>query len=104
MRRRFAPSFVILGPHRLDTSNRGGKPLVSFCSRRVADDLFGFRIEWPDLARRCAERFVYHARAQQVEAGGYPLGLLEDEAIEIAAADEGLGRGAPLTGQPPPSP
>src|SRR5262245_19115205 len=76
------------------------QPLMSFCGWRVADDLFGFRIERPDLERRCAERFVYHARAQQVEAGGYPLGLLQDEAIEIAAADEFLDCGRPLGIEP----
>src|SRR5215813_6223939 len=76
------------------------QPLVSFCGWRVADDLFGFRIERPDLARRFAERHVYHARAQQVEAGGYPLGLLQDQAIEIAATNEFLDGGRPLGVEP----
>src|SRR5262245_7948298 len=79
---------------------RWRQPLMSFCGRRVADHLFGFRIERPDFARRCGERFVYHARAQQVEAGGYSLGLLQDEAIEIAATDEFLDGGGALGTEP----
>src|SRR5215471_12234279 len=71
-------------------------PLTSFCGRRVAYDLFGFRIERPDLARRFAEGLVYQARAQQVGTGRYPLGLLQDEEIKIATADEFLDCGRPL--------
>src|SRR5215813_15025153 len=66
----------------------------------MAYDLFGLRIERPDLARRFAERLVYHARAQQVGTGRYPLGLLQDEAIEIAAADKFLDCGCPLGVEP----
>src|SRR5262249_59897414 len=73
---------------------------MSFLGWWVADDLFGFRIERSDLARRRAERFVYHSRAQQVEAGGYPLGLLQDQAIEIAATDEFLDGGGALGIEP----
>src|SRR5262249_7136722 len=73
---------------------------MSCCGWRVADDLFGFRIERSDLARRRAERFVYHSRPQQVEAGGYPLGLLQDQAIEIAATDEFLDGGGALGTEP----
>src|SRR5215831_16425073 len=66
----------------------------------MAYDLFGLRIERPDLARRFAERLVYHARAQQVGAGRYPLGLLQDEAVEIAAADKFLDCCRPLGVEP----
>src|SRR6266540_5338617 len=60
------------------------------------DDLLRFRIERCDLALRLAERLVHHARSQQVEPGGYALGLLQGEAIEVAGADEVLDRGGAL--------
>jgi hypothetical protein len=64
------------------------EPLPSFPRRRAGDDFLRLRIEEFDLAPWRAQWFVHHARAQEIDARGYSLGLLQDEAIEIAAADE----------------
>jgi len=76
------------GPRLATRFSNEREPLPSFPRRRAGDDFLRFRIEEFDLAPRRAQRLVHHARAQEIDACGYSLGLLQDEAIEIAAADE----------------
>ena len=51
------------------------------------------------MSRR-TQRLVHHARAQEIETCGYSLGLLQGEAIDIAAADEFLDGGGALEIEP----
>jgi hypothetical protein len=76
------------GPRLATRFSNEPEPLPSFPRRWAGDDFLRFRIEEFDLAPRRAQRLVHHARAQEIDACGYSLGLLQDEAIEIAAADE----------------
>src|SRR5581483_3186547 len=57
------------------------------------DDFLRFWVEGLDLVRGLTEWFVDHTGAQQVDASGNSLGLLQGKAVEIARADEVLDRG-----------
>jgi hypothetical protein len=70
------------GPRLATRFSNEREPLPSFPRRRAGDDFLRFRVEEFDLAPRRAQR------AQEIDACGYSLGLLQDETIEIAAADE----------------
>src|SRR5436305_13678603 len=54
----------------------------------LIDQVSRLGIERPDLARRFAQRFLCHLRAQKIDTSRDPLGLLQGEPIEITTAYE----------------